>query len=188
MRLIEEDAFAFAPDLMLDKEIFLDLDKQIKIAKLACLMTCVGDLDLPATSGITADERKHLMTTEEPPDNCDIFIGRGPYTPDWSTRMTHHGGGQVISAGSPLPEGVEHHQITTFAMGHLLLHSVSGPKNYFVPDPDRYAASFGVFPIWPFKGAIGWRNLPKLTSFQATQLAYGLKWALEGKLPAQRQH
>lgn len=146
----------------------LNAESAGRISAWMAMTATVIALSIRDTLGVTRAERKFIYENHHAPDNWSIWIGRGSGFDDicYSNRVgfvAEVSEGQIESF--ELGTNEANTNVTTIALGKLILHSASVPILDISPNPTQYGEMLGVVPLQPWTGdAVDWRYIPIIRS------------------------
>lgn len=141
------------------------------------MTTMVIDASYPDSSGVSIEERKHLMNTKTPPEHWQFWAGRRSGGED----LGYYHRGFAIVSRDEVKRDFRNSQITTLDLGQLVLHCVSIPSRYYVIPHMEYGRALGIIPIVPWGGdVLNWRTAPILNNNEVARVANLLTHQLVG--------
>jgi hypothetical protein len=143
--------------LILDQQTILGKERLQTLASWIATKVMVAEYSDPPRVVSTAEDRKFLMETGEPPATWKIWIGRQDGR-SWYMKYRRHSATLVSSAddGSPVipltGTFAKNTQLATFGMGYLIIHVLSSSNPDVLAKID-YPSNVALFRIHP-SGAV----------------------------------
>jgi hypothetical protein len=128
----------------------------------------------PATVAIPFTQRDEFRRVRDPPDDWRVWIGR--ISPNRWHGLWHHTGIGLFYPPTPDIDTPMNVQITTAAIGKLLIHTFRFPRTVgFISLTDTYATNLGLASIWPMKNTPPSGPIRVLTDDNAEHIASTLE-------------
>jgi len=157
MNAAETNAFQYAEPLIVGRPIVLGRAAQDALETLAALILTMVDLTDLSTSTVTEQDRRHIKDTRRIPPGWFLFLGRVS-SPEWQTRYLHDAA-IILPQGTVPTDQQSNAQITTVAIGKMLLHLAASQSAPILANADRYARLCG-FVRLPSSSDINVAELP----------------------------
>lgn len=161
MGRIVERAKPFVERMIQGMMVELDGGSQRDLATWIAIATTMGEFMDVSTAAIPPDDRRIVLTTEAPPEQWTIFLGRYSGR-TWHPIRYRHIGLKFNEIDLPGPRGSndsnpDKMQVTTYALGSLLIHAFSSTSRRKVSRFRRSAAQKNLFRLWPLRhGVLDW--------------------------------